>query len=62
METRRIEVIRPLIEDKTTSQFKFVCSTKYGVPVITETELEFAKISLRLANVQKISKNYVLLS
>ena len=43
MKTRRIEVIKPIVEDKTTSLINFHCSTKYRGPVITETDLEFAK-------------------
>ena len=43
METRRIEVKKPLIEDTATSQFNIVCGYKHGNPAITETELEFAK-------------------
>ena len=53
METRRIGVIKPIIEDKTASQNNFGCSTQYWGPLITETVLEFAKIILRLTNVQK---------
>ena len=56
METRRIEVIKPIIEDETTNQINFGCSTIYGGPVITETQLEFAKISLISANIKKIKK------
>ena len=43
MQTCRIEVIKPIIEDKTTSQINVGCSTKHGGPVITETDLELAK-------------------
>ena len=54
LKTRPIKVIKPIIEDKTANQIVFACSRQFGVSVITETDLEFAEISLRLANVQKI--------
>ena len=54
METRRIEFIKPQIEDKTSSQINFGCSIKYGGPVIADIDLDFAKICLRSANVQKV--------
>ena len=51
MEYRRIEDIKPMIEDKTASQIIFGCSNKYGRSVIFD--LDFAKIILKLANIQK---------
>ena len=54
MKTRRIEVKRPIIEDKTANQINFSFSRKVGGLFTTETDLEFAKICVRLANVQKI--------
>ena len=45
MKTRRFEVIKPIIEDKTANPINFGCSRKFKVPVITETDLDFAKIS-----------------
>ena len=51
MRTRRIEVIKPTI--KSANSNNFGCSRKFGGPVITETDLELAKISLRSANIQK---------
>ena len=56
MKTRPIKSIKLIIEDKTANRIISACSRKVGVPVITETDLEFAKINLRLANVQK--KNF----
>ena len=41
MKTRRIEVRKPIIEDKTANQIIFGCSRIVGVPVITETALLF---------------------
>ena len=46
-------MIKPIIEDKTASQINLGCSKKVGGPAITEPDLEFAKIGLRTANVQK---------
>ena len=48
MKTRGIEVRKPIIGDKTANQINFICSRKDGGPVITETDLEFAKTSLIL--------------
>ena len=45
--------MKPKIEDKTANQINFGYSRKHGGPVITEIDLEFAKIGIRLANVQK---------
>ena len=45
MKTRRFEVIKPKIEDKTANPINFGCSRKFGGPVITESDFEFAKIS-----------------
>ena len=53
MKTRRIEVMKTISEDQTVNQNKFVSIEKYGGSVITETDLETAKICLRSANVQK---------
>ena len=49
MKPRRIEVIKPKIEDKTTNQINFGCSGNDGGPIITHTDKEFAKLSLILA-------------
>ena len=46
MKPRRIEVIKPKIEDKTTNQINFSCSENDGGPIITQTDKEFAKIGL----------------
>ena len=56
MKPRRIKVMKPIIEDKTANRINSACIRKFGVPVITETDSEFAKIGLRLANLQK--KNF----
>ena len=53
MKTRRIEVTKPII-DKTANQVNFCCSRKDGVPVITETDVQFRKTSLGSVNVEKI--------
>ena len=50
MKTRRIEVTKPIIEDKTANQVHFCCSRKDVVPVITETDLMFRKTSLGSVN------------
>ena len=59
MKTRRIKVMKLIIEDKTANQINFGCSRKDGGTGITEIDLEFANISLRLANVQKKFKKNV---
>ena len=43
MKTRRIEVIKPTIEDKTTNQISFDSSGKFRGYVVIDTDLEFAK-------------------
>ena len=45
MKTRGIEVIKPIVRSQ-----NFDCSRKYGGPLITENDLQFNKISLRLVN------------
>ena len=62
METRRIEAIKPKNEKNKTRQNNFGGTTKYWGPVITETDLEFAKISLRAANVQKLNSIFFFMS
>ena len=58
MKTHRIEVIKPITEYKTANQIFFGCNKKARGPIITEIDLEFAKMNLRSANVQKnIRKN-----
>ena len=52
METRRIEVIKPIIQYKT-SQIILVAVLKTGIVSTTETDLEFGKISLTSANNKK---------
>ena len=42
MKTRRIEVRKPIIEDKTAHQVHFDCSKQDGCPVIAEIDLQFA--------------------
>ena len=54
MKTTRIEVIKPINENKTASQIYFGCNRKIGSPSITDTDLKFAKIGSRSANVQKL--------
>ena len=49
IKTRRIEVIKPITEDRTTNQINFGCSRKDRGPIITENDLEFKKICLELA-------------
>ena len=56
MKTRRIEVIKPIIEDKTTNQVSFACSRKDRGPVISETDLEFAKNDYDQLTFKKFSK------
>ena len=52
MKTRLIEVIKPLIEHRTTKQINLVELEKKGSPESTETDLESdAKNSLSSANV-----------
>ena len=60
MKTRRIEVIKPIIEDKTANQVNLGCSGKNGSPLIIEIDLQVTKLCLRLFDVQKIffSKNH----
>ena len=43
MKIRRIEVIKPTIENKTANQISVDCSGKFGGYVITDTDSEFAK-------------------
>ena len=43
MATRRIDVIKPINEDKTAIQNNFGCSTKYRGHLITDAVLEFEK-------------------
>ena len=62
LETRRIEVIEPIIEEKTISQNHFGCSTKLLVHFITKTDLEFAKMSLWWTIVTKSSTSFFSLS
>ena len=50
--------MKPIIADKTTKQFNLGCSRNNRGPVITEIDLELAKVSLKSANVQKKLKNY----
>ena len=52
IKTRHIDIIEPIMEDKTANQNNFGCNTTDGSPVFTETDLEFAKTSIRFANVQ----------
>ena len=52
MKTRRIEVIKPIIEDNTDKHINFGGNRKNKGTVITETDL-FAKIILGSANVLK---------
>ena len=56
METRRIEVIKPIIENKTTIRINFGCSTKYKDSVISEIDLEFAKKRLNCLTLKKVRK------
>ena len=44
MKTRRIEVIKPIIEDNTANQVNLGCSRKSGSPVIIEIDLQFRKL------------------
>ena len=57
----RIEVIKPKTEGKIANQINFGCSKKIGGTVITETDLNFAKSILRLANVHKKSFRKIIL-
>ena len=59
MNTLRIEVIKPIIEDRTPNQINFGCSRNDGGPIITEIDLKFTKIGLRSVVILKnFSKNY----
>ena len=61
MKTRPIEVIKLLIEVRTLIQINFCWSRKDGDHDTIEIDFEFAKNSLRSANVQKkFSKSYFL--
>ena len=53
MKIRRLEVIKPIIGDKTANQINFGGSRKNGGTVISETDIKFAKICLRSADSQK---------
>ena len=53
MKTRRIEVIKPIIAEKTTNHNNFGCSRKVEGPVITKTDLRVRKNNLGLDNVHK---------
>ena len=53
IKTRGIDVIKPIVKDKTISQIRFSCFRKYGGLVIIETDLQFTKINLRLVYVKK---------
>ena len=52
LKTCRIEVIKPIIEDKTANQVNCGCSRKCWVLVVTEIDLQFTKLSLRSVDVQ----------
>ena len=54
MKTRRIEVTKPIIEDKTTKQVNFGCNRKDGVLSLLRLPNVSKKISLRSVNL----KNY----
>ena len=51
MKTRRIEVTKPIIEDKTTKQVSFGCNRKDGVLSLLRLP---KKISLRSVNLKNI--------
>ena len=56
MKIRGLEDRKPFLEDKSANRIRFNCSSREGVPVITEIDLQFRKIGLRSVNVQKNSK------
>ena len=59
MKTRVIEVTKPIFEKKTANQIIFSCCRKNGGSAIPETDLKFAKLCARLANVQKKNRKII---
>ena len=56
LKSRGIEVKKPIIEDEMANQVIFGCKRKDGGPVLTKTDLEFKKLSLRSVIVPKFRK------